>query len=252
MSLVTSWRFPLVRETASGVPFLSTMRWCLLPGALGRPAKVRCEPPFEGPDVRGIGRRVVHLQQSVSTKFRQQDVLQAGPHSGLGPVPQTTPGRHPTAPDELRGYLPPAHTLAKHVNDAPQSSTVIGRQPPRVAVPTRRTNRQQRSNTFPQDIRHTISRHPTDPADTTAQGHSWTTIPPGPVPRGGRVSRDCASIGSTGGLRATRGSLRGGQEAGPESVRSLRAAPEHPAGKGGKRCPFTSVLQWRPAPQSHS
>ncbi|MBL1288116.1 hypothetical protein ACFTXO_18065 [Streptomyces sp. NPDC057067] len=42
------------------------------------------------------------------------------------------------------------------------------------------------------------------------------------------------------------------QESGCASVWSLHAAPEQPSGRGGKRCPFTSVLQWWPAPQSHS
>ncbi|WP_329538644.1 hypothetical protein [Streptomyces sp. NBC_01358] len=42
------------------------------------------------------------------------------------------------------------------------------------------------------------------------------------------------------------------QESGRASVWSLHEPPGQPAGRGGKRWPFTSVLQWWPAPQSHS
>lgn len=61
-SWVTSCLLPLVRESTSGVPWQSTMRWGLLPGRRGRPAKVRCQPPLEGPDVRSVDRRVVQVQ----------------------------------------------------------------------------------------------------------------------------------------------------------------------------------------------
>lgn len=61
----------------------------------------------------------------------------------------------------------PVLALAQHLNDAPRRSPVIRRQP----LPPRRTNRQQRRHTFPQVIRHRISRHPTDPADATPNCH---------------------------------------------------------------------------------
>lgn len=68
----------------------------------------------------------------------------------------------------------------------------------------------------------------------------------------------CTSIASTGGPRTDHAGSPPGrspawsQESGYASVWSLHAAPEHPFGRGGKRCPFTSVLQWWPAPQSHA
>lgn len=117
--------------------------------------------------MRAVDRGVIHLQQALFTQFSQENLIQAGPHSGLGPVPQTPPGSHPTAAHQLCGNIPLAHTLAHHVHDAPQNSTVIHRQPPRIPVPPRRSNRQQRGHTFPQIIRHKISRHPPNPADTT-------------------------------------------------------------------------------------
>lgn len=84
----------------------------------------------------------------------------------------------------------------------------------------------------------------------------------GPAARAARGHQGATAAGAGmafGGLRVTLGSLPvgqvpflGGQESGCASVRSLHAAPEQPSGRGGKRCPFTSVLQWWPTPQSHS
>lgn len=58
---------------------------------------------------------------------------------------------------------------------------------------------------------------------------------------------------------AGRGEARGepprgwaGQVSGCASIRSDQVPPGHPAGRGGNRCPFTSVLQWCPCPQSHA
>ncbi len=66
---------------------------------------------------------------------------QAKTDQAKGPVPQTPPGRHPAAADPLRGDVPPTHALAQHVNDAPQSSSVIHRQPPGMSMPSRRSLR---------------------------------------------------------------------------------------------------------------
>lgn len=113
--------------------------------ACGRLAKVRCEPPFEGPDMRGVDGRVVHLQQARGPQLSQQYLVQLRPDTGLGPVPQTPPGRHPSAANLFSRNVPPAHALAQHVNDAPQRSPVIRRQPPGIPMPPRRTSRQQRA-----------------------------------------------------------------------------------------------------------
>ncbi|MDQ0840495.1 hypothetical protein QFZ68_000175 [Streptomyces sp. V1I6] len=124
--------------------------------------------------MRAVDGRVVHVQQARGPQLGQQYLVQLRPDSGLGPVPQTPPGRHTTAANLFSRNVPPAHALAQHVNDAPQRSTVIRRQPPGIPLPPRRTSRQQRSHTFPQVIRHKISRHPTDPADAnpTAKRHN--------------------------------------------------------------------------------
>lgn len=91
-------------------------------------------------------------------------------------------------------------------------------------------------------------------------GHGETDAGPGVVQAGsGEVVGEVAgrtgfqrggaraSIGSTGGTRTMSGSLRRvgrpGQESGCASVWSVHPVPEQPAGKGGKRWPFTSVLQ---------
>lgn len=126
--------------------------------------------------MRAVDRGVVHLQQALFAQFCQQDLVQSGPYSGLGPVPQTPPGRHPAAAHPLRGDIPPAHALAQHVNDAPQSSAVIHRQPPGMPMPSRRSLREQRGYALPQIIWHKVSRHPPDPADPAPNCQATTPI----------------------------------------------------------------------------
>lgn len=107
--------------------------------------------------MRAVDGRVVHVKQARAPQLGQQHLVQLRPDAGLGPVPQTPPGRHTTAADLLSGNIPPAHALAQHVDDAPQRSPVIRRQPPRKPMPPGRTSRQQRNHTLPQVIRHKIS-----------------------------------------------------------------------------------------------
>lgn len=106
------------------------MRWCLLPGRARSTGEGPVCPPLEHPDVRAIDGRVVHLQQALLTQFRQQDLVQPRPDARFGPVPQTPPGLHPTAPDLFCGNVPPAHALAQHVNDARNAArSSTGRRP---------------------------------------------------------------------------------------------------------------------------
>jgi hypothetical protein len=126
--------------------------------------------------MRAVHCRVTHVQQTGRPQLRRKDLAQTGPDTGLGPVPQPPPSGHPAAAGPLRRHIRPAHALAQHVDDAPQSSTVIHRQPPGIPIPPRRTRRQQRSYAFPQVIRYKISRHPEVPADTTLNCQASTPI----------------------------------------------------------------------------
>lgn len=180
MSWVTSWRFPLVSDTARGVPCRSVITWCLVPRRRGRPAKVRCEPPFQGPDVRAVHRSVIHVQQARPAKLRKEDLVQAGPDAGLDPVPQAPPARHPAAADPLGRHVHPGHTRAQNVDDPAQSRTVTHRQPTWRPPTPRRTRREQRSDTIPQVIRHKIIRHPQNSAahspTAKTQSHSHSEV----------------------------------------------------------------------------
>ncbi|GHG06326.1 hypothetical protein GCM10017667_41880 [Streptomyces filamentosus] len=54
--------------------------------------------------------------------------------TGLGPVPQTAPGRHPGPAHRLRGDVTPHDTGPQPAHDAGESRSVGNRQPPRVAM----------------------------------------------------------------------------------------------------------------------
>ncbi len=116
--------------------------------------------------MRAVDRRVIHVQQTRRP--------QLGQNARFGPVPQTSPGRHTTAVDLVSRNISPAHALAQHMNDGPQRSPVVRRQPPGIPIPPRRTSRQQRSHTFPQVTRDKISRtHQILPTQhTTAKPHN--------------------------------------------------------------------------------
>ncbi len=96
-----SCRLPLVSVTASGVPWRSTIRWCLEPGRVR--SRGRRAPPFEGSDVRSVHGAVVQVQQARAAKFGQQRGMQAGPDARLGPVPQPAPGVTPEQPTTALG-----------------------------------------------------------------------------------------------------------------------------------------------------
>ncbi len=64
----------------------------------------------------------------------QQDGMQAEPDTGLGPLPQPTPGRHPGAAHGLRGDVAPGDTRPQHVHDAGECHAVRNAQPPWTAL----------------------------------------------------------------------------------------------------------------------
>lgn len=52
----------------------------MLPAAgPARPAKVRCEPSFENPDMRAVNRSIVRVQQARRPQLGQQDLMQLRP-----------------------------------------------------------------------------------------------------------------------------------------------------------------------------
>ncbi|CAM5318476.1 Transglycosylase SLT domain-containing protein OS=Streptomyces aurantiogriseus OX=66870 GN=GCM10010251_95780 PE=4 SV=1 [Streptomyces aurantiogriseus] len=68
------------------------------------------------------------------------------------------------AADRLGRHVLPGHTCAQHVDDPPQSRTVIRRQSAWIPPTPRWARREQRSDTIPQVIRHKIIRHPQNSA----------------------------------------------------------------------------------------
>ncbi len=73
-------------------------------------------PPSERPDVQAVHGTVVQVQQVGATQLAQQGGVQAGPDTGLGPVPQPAPSRHTGS----------AHTLCGNVRQAtPVRSTYM-------------------------------------------------------------------------------------------------------------------------------
>lgn len=114
--------------------------------------------------MRAVGHGVLNVRQSGLAEFREEDLVQAGPDAGLGPVQQAPPPRQPPAADRLARHVRPGHARAQHVDDPAQSRTVIRRQPTRVPPTPRRVRRERRSDTTPQIIRHKIIRHPQNPA----------------------------------------------------------------------------------------
>jgi hypothetical protein len=106
--------------------------------------------------MRAVHCRVVHVQQTGRPQFRQKDLVQTRPDTGLGPVPQPPPGGDSAAADPLGRDIRPAHALAQHVDDPTQGSPVVRRKPTRTASAPRRAAGKQRGYPFPQVIRHKI------------------------------------------------------------------------------------------------
>lgn len=119
---------------------------------------------------------LIHLKQSGRPQLGQEDLVQTRPDTRLGPVAKASPAGHPAAADPLSRNIRPGHALAQDIDDAPQSGTVIRGQPSRIPTATRRARGKQRSNAFPQIIRHKINRH-----SKTLPPSSPTAKPPTPT-----------------------------------------------------------------------
>lgn len=72
------------------------------PAGPGRPAKVRCEPPFEGPDVRAVDRCVIHVQQTRRPQLSQEHLVQLRPDARFGSSPANVarPSHHCSRPGQ--------------------------------------------------------------------------------------------------------------------------------------------------------
>lgn len=86
--------------------------------------------------------------------------MQAGPGANFGPVPQSTPRRHPGAAHDLGGNVAPCDTGPQHVQHACECHPVRNAQTPGIAAAPFRNGRQERSHTLPQVIRNKTRTHP--------------------------------------------------------------------------------------------
>lgn len=106
-------------------------------------------PPFERPDVGPVHGTVIQVQKLGSAQLGQQSSVQPRPDSGLGPVSQPAPSRHPGTPDCFRWDVAPGDTGSQHVQDAHEGRPVRNTQPPGVAVAALGGRGQKRSHLRP-------------------------------------------------------------------------------------------------------
>lgn len=60
-------------------------------------------PPFERPDVRAVHGAVIQVQQLGAAQLAEQSGVQAGPYTGLGPVPHRRQALTPEQPTDSAG-----------------------------------------------------------------------------------------------------------------------------------------------------
>jgi hypothetical protein len=169
-----SCRFPPVRVTASGMPWASTIRWCLEPGWPRLTGEGPTWSPFECVHVRGVHRAPLQVEQAGGAQLGQQQLVQGGPHAGLGPVPHPPPADDSGAAEHLRGQLVPGDAGLEHEHDPGQRD----RQPSWEPAPARWAGRQQRRDQLPQRVRNKIlddggQRGPTGGLSTADTPHSF-------------------------------------------------------------------------------
>lgn len=129
---VTSCRLPPVSVTASGVPWRSTIRWCLEPGRARSTGVAPTWSPLSRPGRASRPRRCRPGPRARRGATRRAG--QTGPYTGPGPVPQPAPGRRAGAARHLRGDIAPGGAGAQHVHDAGECRPVGNTQSPRTAA----------------------------------------------------------------------------------------------------------------------
>lgn len=127
--------------------------------------------------MRPVHGAVVQVQQAGTAQLDQQGRVQARPDAGLGPVPQSAPGRHTGAAHRLCGDVTPRDTSPQHVHDTGECHPVRNTQPPGVATASLGSRRQQRGQPLPQGVRNKINTHPGHPADQHRQAQDLQLNP---------------------------------------------------------------------------
>ena len=134
ISWVTSLRLPPVRVAASGMPWASTITWCLLPAlAPVHRGRTRLRPALHRAQVGGVHRRPGEVQQASSAQLSENDLfVQALPDPGL--LLQSRNRRQHVIPEPKPsscGRKAPRDAGVEHEQDAPLAPlgmTVTGHQ----------------------------------------------------------------------------------------------------------------------------
>jgi hypothetical protein len=147
-----SFRFPPVRETASGMPCASVIRWCFEPGLARSTGLGPVWAALHRAHVRAVNHRPGPVQRPGGVQLGQQRLVQLLPDPGFVPVPQPPPARHPGPEAKLLRQELPRDAGVEHEQDAAQDLAVI--QPPAAGmIGPPRDDRQQRLDPGPQVVR---------------------------------------------------------------------------------------------------